>query len=543
MKEKQTKGKGLLTGTTVILALVVIICGWIGVSKIQDSYSMLSGGESPLLKSFDFKEKQVKQNDKLYFDIDYEYEGQGLSFISFFLVSKQTGTQYYFSTDNLSYIDLSNAMEYMEPGEYALTEICLFPMEWGQDQTRTEAVYSSEAGSTTPDVENPVQYFDFSDQIITVTEDNSNNSSNTKNKLTLDVKTKKAAIGEKIDLDVNYDGYYGIESMLLAFTNEKDNSKLNVYVKELYGNPNFIIPSNATIGNYKFNYAKVSLYSGEKELYRSKDKNLKLNNGKFQIAQKEFDPSEYSFNNEDYGDTIEKAITKLDNDAIITVNANSNPIISKSLFKLIKNTNKVLFIDYGSSEWVFNGSDIKKPKSVDVRTVIENIKDSTGYNKFIKKHVHKRSAMINFSNNGELPGKVLIKLDGNRLDRIIKDKTANIYYYNEGKKEFKKVAMEVQKNDGFYEFYIDHNSKYVVSSKKVKDSVVSKDNSMLELNTVQKDKDNIFNIYTIIALCAGGLLILIGIISLIVSKAKKKKGIEPEKVISEDIDEEQEEQL
>ena len=151
--------------------------------------------------------------------------------------------------------------------------------------------------------------------------------------------------------------------------------------------------------------------------------------------------------------------------------------------------------------------------------------------------------MVNFSNNGELPGKVLIKLDSRRLEKIIKGQKANIYYYQEGKKKFQKVAMEVQKNDGFYEFYIDHNSKYVVSSKKVKDSVVSKDESMLELNTVQKDKNDIFNIYTIIALGAGGLLILIGIISLIVSKAKKKKGIKPEEVISEDIDEEQEEQL
>ena len=542
MKEKQTRGKGLLTGTTVILALVVIICGWVGVSKIQDSYSMLSGGESPIMKSFNFKEKEVKQNDKLYFDIDYEYDGEGLSFISFFLVNKQTGTPYYFSSDNFKYIDLSNAMEYMEPGEYALTDVTLFPMEF-EDETRTPTTYSSEAGSTTPDVENAVQYFDFSDQIITVTEDVPSNSSHARNKLKLNLNTKKAATGEKINLEVDYSGYYGIEYMLLSFTNENDNSKLNVYVKEIYGNPYFIIPSNATVGNYKFNYAKATLYSGEKELYRVKDKNLELKNGKFQIVQKEFDSSEYSFNNEDYGKSVEHAIAKLDNDAIITVNANTSPIISKSLFKLIKDTNKVLFIEYGSSEWVFNGSDIRKPKSVDVRTVIENIKDSSNYNKFFKKHVNKHSAMVNFSNNGELPGKVLIKLDSRRLEKIIKGQKANIYYYQEGKKKFQKVAMEVQKNDGFYEFYIDHNSKYVVSSKKVKDSVVSKDESMLELNTVQKDKNDIFNIYTIIALGAGGLLILIGIISLIVSKAKKKKGIKPEEVISEDIDEEQEEQL
>lgn len=80
--------------------------------------------------------------------------------------------------------------------------------------------------------------------------------------------------------------------------------------------------------------------------------------------------------------------------------------------------------------------------------------------------------------------------------------------------------MEIQKNDGFYEFYINHNSKYIVSSKKIKSKVVSDSAEMLALNGQTSSSSRSLPIVYILATLCGVLAMLLLIVSL--SKEKKQ---------------------
>ena len=82
-----------------------------------------------------------------------------------------------------------------------------------------------------------------------------------------------------------------------------------------------------------------------------------------------------------------------------------------------------------------------------------------------------------------------------------------------------KVAMEIQSNDNFYEFYINHNSKYIISSKEIKSKVVSDNLEMLSLNGQAIQSSQMPWIY-ILATSCGVLAMLLLIVSL--SKGRKQ---------------------
>ena len=136
----------------------------------------------------------------------------------------------------------------------------------------------------------------------------------------------------------------------------------------------------------------------------------------------------------------------------------------------------------------------------------------------------KQSLMLTFANNGDLPGKVLIRLKADQVDEMFTDDSLFIYYYNEDN-NLDPVAMEVQKDDGFYDFYIDHNSKYILTSKKLNGSYVTSNDKLLKLNT-KNDKEDINNKndnkYLLIA-CGVIIALLVIIIIVLLSKNKKNK--------------------
>lgn len=342
------------------------------------------------------------------------------------------------------------------------------------------------------------------------------------------------SIGDKVDMmitrvdaldEVKIDRK-DLDSMMLSYTNSSDGSVLNAYVKSVNSSPYIVIPSTATPGTYYIDYAYLTFTDGTSLRYKNTATKIFSYNITFTVKEAKFNTSKYTFSNELYDAGIAKDIDKLDNDAIITIDANRKPLIESVIFKKISNTKRTLFIDYGSSQWVFSGVDIKNPKDIDVSTLVSNLQsNSEYYDSFIKANINSPSAMLKFSDNGDLPGKVLIKIDSSSIDSYLMDPDkVFVYYYKEDVGQLFKVAMEIQSNNGYYEFYINHNSKYIVTSKEVTTDAVSSDLDMLSLNhqVVYSNKSQSSLILYVLATGCGVLAILL-LISLSVKASKTKQ--------------------
>ena len=313
-----------------------------------------------------------------------------------------------------------------------------------------------------------------------------------------------------------------LKTMMLSYTNINTGDIVNMYVKSVNYKPYIIIPSTATPGRYVLNYGYLTFWDGSTAKCKNTNGKTFAYQSDFIVKEKEFDTSKYMFANEMYGNNVKTDLDKLDRDAIITIDANKAPLISEEIFESIKGTSRTLIIEYDTSEWVFSGVDIKNPKAIDVSTLVFKLEKSNEYyNEFMKTNVTAPSALVKFSDNGDLPGKVLIKIDSYSINEYLKNpNSVYVYYYKEDADQLLKVAMEIQKNDdGFYEFYINHNSKYIISSKEIKSKVVSDDVEMLALNG-QKPSATSFPLVYVLATACGVLAILLLIVSL--SKGRKQ---------------------
>ena len=234
--------------------------------------------------------------------------------------------------------------------------------------------------------------------------------------------------------------------------------------------------------------------------------------------------------------TDKELITKIKeakNNAKIAINSMNNSIISQEVFEAIQNTNKTIYIESNGIQWVFNGNSIKSPKEIDVNVSINRIYEnelSDDIGEYIEKGI-----VIDFMDNGELPGLALIKV---KTDYALRDylgtEGLQVYHYNGDEEQmFDEVANEISlTKDGNFEFYITHNSSYVISNKKVDSKLISdnkevkeiNDNNLSEDNSVSIDNDEENdNVKTILYICAlvFGVAFITTIIVLAIKKKKK----------------------
>ena len=127
-----------------------------------------------------------------------------------------------------------------------------------------------------------------------------------------------------------------------------------------------------------------------------------------------------------------------------------------------------------------------------------------------------------FDKNGRYrPVSCLIKIDKESVDAYLNDpKKVFVYFYKEDSDKLLKVAMEIQSNNGFYEFYINHNSKYILTSEEIVTNVVSDDVDMLALNhQITVNQQSSILVYILGAVCG---LLVIGLVVALLSKKKKQ---------------------
>lgn len=365
--------------------------------------------------------------------------------------------------------------------------------------------------------------------------------------------SNEAKVGNKVT--VNFDWYYNsmnirMQSVLLTFYDSTNNSMFSTYLKDIKQDTSIIIPSTAKVGDYTLKTVTITFdsYVGETNTIII-DKDSIADSYKSIFDQKlsiveDKDAGLYFIAEELYQNSYEKIKSAKDN-TVITINANVKSVIPAELFDAIKESPKQVVIEYGKNQWVFNGVDIESSKPVDVSMKFYDASKLES-NESIKKVIGDKAVVLEFPENGELPGKALIRIKDEEVFNKLEGKVYYIYHIDENENVLNKVAIEVQKSsDGYIEFYINHNSKYVITNEKVNDSsVLGEDDAVANVNAAKeaakKDSDsNNTILYIALGVC---VVIIVGLVAVILRKPKKEKKEEvkeePKKETTEEKTEE-----
>ena len=313
----------------------------------------------------------------------------------------------------------------------------------------------------------------------------------------LELKNKTSGIGKQVFLDLKYsynDSNKKIKSIYLIFRGVNQNKVFTTYIKSLFSNPSFIVASSADLSTYRLDSIGVT-FEAVDGTNNTIIINGNTNSGRYsEIFSQNLTITEYASDDKLYfsayelNEEIYKRIQNSNDDSII-IDADDYTIIPFELFNTIKDSEKDLVIRYNNNEWIFKGVDINNPKNIDVLIKIYEI-NASSISDNLKKALSGETVILEFPNNGELPGNVLIRIKNQELISKLKCDKYYIYYADTENEKLSKVALDVEKtSDGYIQFYISHNSKYVISSKEIEDqTIIGEDDSLLAKNTVLNEE-------------------------------------------------------
>ena len=323
-----------------------------------------------------------------------------------------------------------------------------------------------------------------------------------------------ASRNDKIYVDMELNNFEA-NQVMLSFSDKKNQKSFVVYLKDLKTKPYFSVPVTTEYGEYELNYVILKDIYGYQKRYRSGKKIGEIEHFDFNINLKiEESEKEYTdllnIDNDKISMEIIKKINELESNITIEIDASNNPIIDKSVFEAIKGQDKILIIKYNDVEWIFNGNDIKNSKSIDVSIQITNNVD-TGVSKGVK---------FVFAENGVLPGKCLIRIyNSNIMNNVLEKQKVNVYYYDSDEKLYDKITNNISMSeDGYYEFYIDHNSSYVLTNDEVSETYIMKKADVNNTTVTEEQKDDKYKYIMI----AGFVLALFAFIFSLINLFKKK---------------------
>jgi len=361
-------------------------------------------------------------------------------------------------------------------------------------------------------IENPKEEkSDDSKNKSTDEKDKDNTVKATKIKLeNITLKSKFANVGEKVYFVVSTSEK--VNNIIIMFKSS-DNKKFTVYAKDLeILNPYFEIPSSTETGKYSL--YSVTLISETKSVVYTKNGEDGTEKYKFNEILEIKEPvlETYIYNNEDLDSEIISKLHTVSDDIDITINANANTIINEELFNVIKGKNKNLIINNNNNQIIFNGVNIINSKTIDVAMSVNKLSSNEKINNLVSDGI-----IVNFSDNGNLPGKALVRFK--TLNEYEINDDSYIYLYNESSDNFTLVDAKVRKStDDYYEFEISHNSSYLITNKKLDNSLIATNNS----NIVNFQKGNSVHFLLILV---GAIVILIVLISILLINLKKNKKI------------------
>jgi hypothetical protein len=440
------------------------------------------------LNSISLSETKVKAGDKVY--VILSTSGACNSAISITFTDKNNNN-FSVSVENINANPYFIVPNYVVSGNYQISYV--FLVGTNSDNTTFTKKYG------TSNVDNDVTSYDFN--VALEVTGNDNNKVELKS---LSLIENSAQVGDKVSLSLSTSD--SLTSLKLIFKSSNGN-QFTSYVNDLGSNPYFIIPSTAKLDNY---------YLYQATLVTSTSSNVYTNGGNYNfnvnLEVKDTEEDIYVYNNEEITNDIIKDIYNGDSDLEVTINADNNPVISGEIFNAIKGTSKKLIINYKNNQLVFCGNDISDVKSINVSISIDVVEKNEDIEELIGDGI-----VVNFASNGNLPGEALVKIKiTEEIKNTLGDNGIYVYYYDEEEKGFNVIAKEVNPNDGYYEFTISHNSKYVLTKSEVDDKLILEE----ETNVVDFQQSNL---YYLLWICASILLILVVIAIIIIIRKRSNK--------------------
>ena len=314
-------------------------------------------------------------------------------------------------------------------------------------------------------------------------------------KLTLS--NTSAKVGDKVSLTVL--ATQKLSSLKLIFKSNNNNS-FEVSVSDLTSNPYFVIPSSSKSDTYYLHQATIA--SADSTNIYINGVNYKFNTN---LEVKESNEvKSFTYNNKDINDEIIKKIYNGNDELEVTINANDDSVISSELFNSIKGTKKKLIINYKDNQIIFCGNDIEESKSIDASISTNIVKKDADISKLINEGV-----VINFSSNGNLPGAALVRIKiTDEMKNAFGNSKIYVYYYNEDSNKFNAIDENISADNGYYEFTIRHNSKYVLTNTEIDNNLITTDTA----NIVGFQKSN----KTYIAMIVLSILLIAAVTALII---------------------------
>ena len=375
----------------------------------------------------------------------------------------------------------------------------------------------------------------------------------------LNVKTSSIGSSVPVVLKASSGNRYEIQSAHINFLDKNTKAMFSSYFKSLDSDPYFVIPSIAKEGTYNIDSIVFTLKSTDPDVEQTGANTVVIKdtveNERYKdiFAQvltvtKENNKNVLYYSTEDLNDVVYHTVKNSQENSIIVVDAEQESIIPSDLFDTIKGTSRQLIINYKGSEWIVNGVDIISSKSIDVSMNFYETKDST-IPSTLKGVLDNESYVIEFVENGELPGAILIRVKAEELFGKLTNDKYYIYYVDEDNNKLDKVAAELQKSDdGYLEFYINHNSKYVITNKEIKNNdalgdtedILNNNNILVPVkNTTEEEtpKKEVNNNLLYIIIGGAAVVILVLIIIIVNMSKKKKDTLDDKPVISEPLEE------
>jgi len=207
------------------------------------------------------------------------------------------------------------------------------------------------------------------------------------------------------------------------------------------------------------NIGKLRLWNWRTDHSFNEDDYCYVNHG-FAVEE-EFDVDfQYNITNPN----IISKIKNMGNDEVGMVTYDTqNHVANKAIFDAIKGTNKTIVFSNDSMQWVFNGNDLSgEIKNIDLNIDVSKA-NGTEYNN--KEDVLK----IDFADNGILPGNARVRLKADYMYTLhnLSD-TLFLYYLDQKNSTIEKINSSVNYildgNDHWCQFYVNHNSSYIISS-------------------------------------------------------------------------------
>lgn len=351
------------------------------------------------------------------------------------------------------------------------------------------------------------------------------------------LKNQTSTIGGQVSLDVDYlynDTYKRIKSIYLIFRDSSKKKTFTTYVKSLFDKPYFIVASSADVATYKLNSIGVTFEAND-GTNNTIIINGTSNSGKYSeifnqnltiTSDSNSSNANLYFSAEELNDEVYTRIQGSRDDSII-IDADNYTIVPIQLFDIIKGSKKNLIIKHNNIEWIFKGEDITISKDVDVLMKFYEMNDSN-ISDNLKGVLGDEVVVLEFPDNGELPGAVLIRIKDEEIINKLNGDKYYVYYADIENDKLSKVALEVQKtSDGYIEFYINHNSKYIISSKEVTDeTILGEDDLLLTKNTTLNETTEFSNtnhtlLYSIIAVIC---ILIVAVVVVIIKKRNNSSG-------------------